>query len=100
MSRQNHLFQKQLSKKEQLRLFDKVAIVVSFVYPLSGVPQAIDALSGNVAGVSILSWIGFLLFSSFFVVYGVAHNLKPIIITNTIWVFIDALVVFGVLINS
>lgn len=72
----------------------------AFVYPLTGVPQAISVLNGNTEGVAIISWIGFILFSILFLAYGIVHNVKPMVITNSLWLFVDTAVVIGILINS
>lgn len=99
MSRHSHTFDLRMSKKKRLALIDRVAIVASFMYPLTGVPQVIEVLGGNTAGISLLSWAGFGLFSAFFVLYGVLHKVRPMIITNTIWFVIDMLVITGTLIH-
>lgn len=100
MSRQNHLLHFHISKKKQITWLDKTAIVAALVYPLSGLPQVIEAMQGNVDGISILSWLGFMAFSAFFIVYGIVHKIKPMIITNALWLVIDGLVVLGVLMNK
>lgn len=96
MSRQNHLLHFHISKKQRLSWLDKMAVIAAFVYPLSGLPQVIGVLSGNTEGVSISSWLGFVVFSLFFMMYAIAHKIKPMIITNALWLVIDCLVIFGV----
>ena len=97
MSRQNHLLHFHISKKRQLNWFDKAAVIAAFLYPLSGLPQVIEVFQGNTEGVSITSWLGFVAFSVFFMIYAVIHKIKPMIITNALWLVIDGLVLFGVL---
>ena len=100
MSRQNHLLHFHISKKRQLTWLDKIAVIAAFVYPLSGLPQVIEVLQGNSEGVSVLSWLGFMAFSSFFLIYSLVHKITPMIITNALWVMIDGLIVAGVLLHS
>ena len=88
-----------VSKKKRRALIDRAAIVASFLYPLTGVPQVIEVFGGNIAGVSILSWAGFSLFSVFFVLYGLMHKVRPMIISNTIWFIVDILIIVGVLVH-
>ena len=53
-------------------------MVVALLHPLSGLPQIIDIyVNQNVAGVSILTWIGFMFFGSIYLYYGILHKLKP-----------------------
>lgn len=97
MSRQNHLLHFHISKKRQITWLDKAAVVAAFLYPLSGLPQVIEVFKGNSEGVSIFSWLGFLIFAAFFLTYGIVHKITPMIITNALWLVIDGLVVLGVL---
>ncbi len=100
MSQHNHLFHQHLDKKSSLRAFDKLMLVFAFAYPLSAVPQIITVFSGDVAGVSMLSWLSFLMFATVFLIYSMIHKIKPMIITYAIWWLVDAAVVVGIIINS
>lgn len=59
----------------------------------------VEVMNGNIEGVSLVSWIGFIAFSSFFFIYGLVHRIKPIIITNFLWIVIDAAVVITVIVR-
>lgn len=98
MSRQHPVVHVHLRGKQKLTLFD-IINVAFFAYPLSGLPQVIGVLGGNIEGVSVLSWGGFMLFSSLFFVYGVKHRVIPMIITNGLWVLVDSVTVVAVLIK-
>ena len=100
MSRQNHILHYHISHKKKLSNFDKTVVVAAFAYPLSGIPQIIEVANGNIAGVSLLSWIGFTAFSTLFFVYGVIHKITPMIITNLLWLIIDLVVVGLVLFHT
>lgn len=100
MSRQNHILHFHISKKRQISWLDKTAIVAAFAYPLSGLPQVVEVFKGNIDGVSVLSWLGFMVFGLFFLVYGMVHKIKPMIITNASWLVVDGLVVSGVVIHG
>lgn len=97
MSRQNHLLHFHISKRKKLTYFDKLVAVAAFLYPLSGIPQVIEIFQGNIDGVSMLSWAGFIVFSILFLAYGVVHKITPMIVTNALWLVIDGLVVIGIL---
>lgn len=99
MGRQNHLLHVRLSKQRRLSYLDKLAMVVAFLYPLSGVPQVIEVFTNGSEGVSLLSWAGFALFSLLFLLYSVAHRIKPMIITNMLWLIVDSLVVIGIIVQ-
>lgn len=100
MSRQNPIIHAHLSAKKHLTLFDKIIIFASFLYPLSGMPQVIEVFNGNTAGVSLLSWIGFIGCAGLFLAYGLIHKITPMIITNTLWLAVDGLVIVGLIAHS
>jgi len=96
MSRNNHIALHHISKKRQINFFDRTIVVAAFISPLFGIPQVAGVLSGNIAGVSLFSWIGFMFFALLFLMYGYIHRIKPIIISNALWLVIDGFVVAGV----
>lgn len=86
--------------KHTLTPFDKLVMLASFVYPLSSIPQVINVFTGATEGVSILSWSIFLVCASLFLTYGIRRNVPPMIISNSIWVIMDALVIVGILLGD
>lgn len=100
MSRQNHIVHAHLAKKKQLTLFDKIIILAAFAYPLSGLPQVIEVFNGHTEGVSLWSWVGFMGFSGLFLAYGLVHKIAPMIITNTLWLAVDGMVIVGLIASA
>ncbi|MFZ1300994.1 MAG: hypothetical protein WAQ27_00205 [Candidatus Microsaccharimonas sp.] len=100
MSRENYILHKHIEKKKRLTNFDIVIIIASFLYPLTGIPQVIQIFQGATDGVSIYSWVGFMCFSTLFLIYGFKHKIVPMMITNSIWILIDSLVVIGFLLYN
>ena len=80
--------------------FDHVVMVVSFLYTLSGIPQIIAVYSGKTDGVSVLSWLIFLFCATLFLIYGLRRRVPPMIISNSIWIIVDGLVVAGLLLSG
>lgn len=70
---------------------------VSVLYPFSAFPQAIAVFSGKTEGVSVISWTVFLLCASLFLAYGIKRRVPPMIVSNSIWIVMDALVIVGIL---
>ena len=69
------------------------------IHPLSAVPQVYKIYSThNVSGVSLWTWLGFMVLGLVFLTYGVAHKIKPFIVTQVLWFIVDLLVVIGVFI--
>lgn len=88
---------KPLLFQKKMTLLDKMVLFVSVAYPLSALPQAVQVFQGNVEGVSIISWMSFLVCASLFFVYGLKNKVFPMIISNILWIAMDSLVVIGLL---
>jgi uncharacterized protein with PQ loop repeat len=91
-----HITQKKTTSKRDAA-FDRFILLISIIYPLSAIPQLIDIFRGAIDGVSLISWAGFLVCASLFLVYGLRHQVWPMILSNTLWVLVDGLVVVGIL---
>lgn len=101
MANLNHsLYVKNKSKNKIISKFDKFIFIASFMAPLNGIPQVIDVLHGNTNGVSLFSWLGFMVFSSLFFIYGLIHKINPMIITNLLYAIIDGLIVLGLILSK
>ncbi len=78
------------------RILDYVMYGVAIVQPAALIPQALDVLHGHTAGASPVTWgllggVGVL-----WLLYGIVHNEKPIIISNLFSVILDFLIVYGI----
>lgn len=100
MSRENYELHKHIQKKKKVTPFDMVVIVAAFLYPLSSIPQVIQIFHGSTDGVSLYSWAGFAVFATIFLVYGFKYRIVPMIITNSVWLLMDILVIIGLLVNG
>lgn len=83
--------------KKKMTPFDTAVMLVSVAYPLSALPQAVQVLHGNASGVSIVSWMSFLVCAALFLTYGLKNKVPPMIISNTLWIVMDSLVVIGII---
>lgn len=95
----HHQIHINLSKREQETIIDKIVQVAAFIYPLSGLPQVYLVMKGEISGVSLVSWMAFSVFSLVFMMYGILHKMRPIIIVNLCWLVIDLLIIFGILVH-
>ena len=99
MIQQHRALYLDLSKKRHRTLVDRSVNVAALAYPLMGVPEVLLVFGGGSADVSIISWAGFACFSFLFLLYGLLHHLRPVIIANALWLIVDILVVVGVAMN-
>ena|SRR5260221_9505150 len=76
---------------------DHFIYVIGFFSVLILVPQLINILNlKNSEGVSLITWGGFLISSSFWLFYGIIHKEKPIILTNLGALVLDILIIAAI----
>ncbi len=79
-----------------LKKLDKLMYVVGALGPIMTIPQVIEIwYYHNAAGVSALSWSSYFLFSIIWLIYGIGHRERVIIFTQSLWVFLNALIAVG-----
>lgn len=83
------------------RTVDRMMGMVAFIGPASASPQVIEIFSRQSAqGVSLLSWIMYLMLGMVSLSYGLFHHLKPIIVSQILWAVMDVMVITGILMYS
>ena len=89
-----------LPSQEQVKSFvDKIIYAVGILGPVMTLPQLwIVWINHNTAGISTISWGAYAFFSAVWIIYGILHKEKPIIITYTLWCLMETLIVIGTII--
>lgn len=83
------------------RFIDKAVYVVGIFGLVMAVPQVLKIwVDKNAAGVSVFPWIGYLVMSIFWLIYGLAHKEKPLILIYEFWILITSLIIIGTLAYS
>ena len=80
---------------------EKVMSFIGPIAPLFIIPQIIKIFfthTHNIAGVSLLTWLSYVIFSAFWVMYGITRKSIAIILTNLLFLIADTIVVVGLLI--
>ncbi len=81
-------------------MLDKLIYVVGIAGPLMTIPQLLKVwLEQDISGVSVLTWGGMNFISAVWLIYGVVHMEKPIIITYFLWIVFQTMIIIGVLLN-
>lgn len=97
MANQHHLL-KFISSKRNRTKIDRLMSVAAVVHPLMALPQVVMVYTfKEVAGLSIFMWAAWLALGLVFLLYGLAHKLKPYIMMQLLWVVIDVLMIAGIL---
>jgi uncharacterized protein with PQ loop repeat len=79
------------------RLMDHMIYFIGLIGPIMTLPQiATIWIDKNASGVSMITWATYLITSFFWLFYGIMHHEKPIMMTYTIWIFLEAFIVAGI----
>lgn len=83
------------------RFIDGMIYFVAIATPLMTFPQVWEIwINKSIDGVSVATWIAYLLASVCWLAYGILHRDKPIIYTQTLWIIFSAMVVVGLFVYS
>lgn len=83
--------------KEEQKFADKFIYVASILYPLSTSPQIYQIFSSrDVSGVSLSTWLAYVVFTAIFLRYACSKRLKPLIISYALWFIVELAVVAGI----
>lgn len=100
MKRGSHYLRKRVITKNPLittKILDKIVLVIAFLAPLVEIPQLAEIYMNRAAqNVSIITWGLFVVFGIPWLLYGIVHKEKPIIILYSLWIIIDSLIVVGI----
>ena len=84
------------SPNKWISLIDNLTYFVAIFGPIMTIPQVTKIwIDKNATGVSIISWVSYLIAAVFWLIYGIAHKEKPIIFANIIWIFLEILIITG-----
>lgn len=85
--------------QDHTHAIDRVVTAVAFIGPLTSLPQIIEIwfVDQSAAGVSVLTWSAFVLMAAVWLLYGIVHKQRPIIISNALWIVAQSLIVAGAL---
>lgn len=65
--------------------------------PLTNIPQLVQIFSTKVTtGLSVSAWLMYTAFGVVPLLYAISNKLKPLIISNILWMFIDVAMIYGI----
>ncbi|MCC7289296.1 hypothetical protein IT414_02830 [bacterium] len=80
------------------RAIDHMMVGVSFISPLTALPQVYEIfVNQRASGVSLVSWCLYLTLGVVSLLYGLVHKLRPIITTQLLWSIMDILIIVGII---
>ncbi len=82
------------------RWFDEFMYGLAIAGPFVILPQVIGIwFYKNVQGVSIVTWGLLAIIALFWLIYGLIHKEKPILVANFLLLIFNSLIIIGVLVN-
>jgi len=91
-----HRHAKKKKRAKQRSTVDWLVYLAIVIGPVLTMPQVYSIWVQGSKGVSVISWIAYLVASLIWLVYGVKHKDRPIIIVEAIWVVLEVLIVAGI----
>ena len=80
------------------RKLDKSIYTVSVIGLAMTIPQITKIwIEHNASGVSLIAWSTYVFTAFVWLMYGIAHKEKPIILTNIAWIFVNVIIVIGII---
>lgn len=77
---------------------DKLVYAGGFAGVVFSIPQVTNIwISRNVAGLSLITWLSFLIGTVCWLFYAIIHKEKPMMIINLAFSFLNLLVVIGII---
>jgi uncharacterized protein with PQ loop repeat len=86
------------SRSKLIKLFDRLVYIGGTSGVIVTLPQLTKIWIGrNVAGLSLITWIGLFCGTLFWVCCGVLHKARPIIFINLVYSVVNLLIVIGII---
>jgi uncharacterized protein with PQ loop repeat len=76
---------------------DRLTVIVAIASPAMTLPQIYAIWFQDNTGVSIVSWVAYLIAAVVWLIYGIYHKEKMIIFSNAVWIFLDVAIITGIL---
>lgn len=87
------------SKNKFVSRLDNICLLFSVIMPLTAIPQIYKIFAEKTAaGLSLTSWTLYCVAVIPFMLYGIVHKEKPIIILNAMWLVVQIIIITGILI--
>ena len=88
-------------KYDKDKLLGKSIYIAGIIGPVVTLDQLRKVwIVQDAEGISVISWVGYLVAAILFMIYGIAHKEKPIIFTYAIWIVLDILMIVGSLLYA
>jgi uncharacterized protein with PQ loop repeat len=89
------------TKKSSQKMIGYMMYVVAVGMPLTTIPQLQQLYSTKVTtGLSLSTWIMYTIFGVVPLLYALSNKLRPLILTNILWMVVDLAMIYGIIVYS
>lgn len=89
------------STNPRIKLLDDILLVVAVIGPLVTIPQIVQIFTTqDVRGFSPITWGLYAFFNILWLIYGIVHREKPLIVTYALWFLMNSTVFVSIFIFS
>lgn len=86
-----------LTKKEEKKIINRVCALFAVFMPLTTLPQIIQLYSTKSAGgLSLLMWVLYMVGCVPFLLFGIIYKHKQLILLNVLWLFVQGVMIVGI----
>ncbi len=80
-------------------LMDRLIYLAAIGTPIMTFPQILKIwVEKSAVSISIITWVAYLINAIIWLIYGIMHKEKPIIVTNVLWILMDIMIIIGTLV--
>jgi MtN3 and saliva related transmembrane protein len=80
---------------------DRLTLALGIIGPMATIPQIIEVYaSRDASGISLLSWIFYLITALLGLAYSLVHRLRPLTVGNILWIIADIILIQGIIAYS
>ncbi|MBN2101492.1 MAG: hypothetical protein JW716_01310 [Candidatus Aenigmarchaeota archaeon] len=84
-----------------IRALDKIVVTGALLGPLVNIPQLLQIYTTqNAGGLSLFTWSSYIFFNIIWLIYGVIHKSRLILVCYSMWAVMNAITVIGILLFS
>jgi uncharacterized protein with PQ loop repeat len=84
-----------------IRFLDKFLIIAAIVGPAMTIPQIVKIYSlRDASSIALSTWVLFAILDIPWIIYGVVHKEKPIVIAYILWLITNIFVIVGTILYS
>ncbi|MCF7910220.1 hypothetical protein K9L16_00930 [Candidatus Pacearchaeota archaeon] len=86
---------------KKIRFIDSLAMINSIVMPLTTLPQIFRIYHYKIVdGLSIAMWILYCISCLIMLPYAIVHKSKELIVLNVMWLIVNLIIIFGIILYS